>query len=71
MSETRIRPVNIVRIIIEYENGTKIVVKEARTPKIGKLFFDAVKEQDIDWEVQESEEKAEPLHKKVKKFFEL
>jgi hypothetical protein len=68
---TAIKPINITKITIEYENGTRIVVKEQRTPIIGKLFFDAVKDQDINWEVLEPEKDRESLGKKIKKFFEI
>ncbi len=70
MSAT-IKPINIVKITLEYETGTKIIVRETRTAKIGKLFFDTVKDNNIDWEIVENKTPRKKFFDKLKKFFDL
>ena len=54
MKKAEHKPISIKRITLEYQNGTKLVVNEAKTPVIGKLFFNSIKEnEEIKWEIIE------------------
>lgn len=64
------KPVNIKRITLEYENGTKLVVNETKIPTIGKLFFDSVNSHDeIKWQVLEKGNVITKFIQKCKEYF--
>lgn len=53
-NDSQIRqPVKLTRIILKYEDGTELEVHK-EMEKVGKLFFAAIKGQNITWKVVEN-----------------
>ncbi len=71
MSNTSINPVKIVQIEVIYENGVRIVVDEQKAPKIGKIFFDAIHKDNIDFKIIEPGDKNKKVKGKIADFFKL
>lgn len=68
---TAIKPTSIKRIELLYENGTKLVVAEQKTPIIGKLFFEAIGNKEIQWEIVEKNGWIKRLFHKITGFFSI
>ena len=62
------KPINIKSITLEYESGTRLILKEQNTPTIGKLFFEAVGKRSLDWKIIEP---GGTWVEKIKNFFSL
>lgn len=62
------KPINIKSITLEYESGEKLILNEQNTPIIGKLFFDAVGKNSLEWKVVEP---GVNWMERIKSFFKL
>lgn len=67
--EAAVRPVNLRKVELHYDDGSIIAVPENKALKVGTAFMSVVSKEQIEWEVVREEK--ESFFTKMKKFFNI
>lgn len=59
--------VSVKQVVVEYENGLRMVLREAESPGIGKLVFSLASKHGLEWRV----ERPHSVFHKIKDFFQI